>query len=1357
MKNLVATLVVLLMVSTASAQPWPAPNPRGASQLGGLITAATQGKAVERLPSTDPKAPASFRLADPAKLKAVFLAGLDALSDETCDACVLNWRDAPGPQKPFWGQWLRGMAEASNRPRATGLADLLEAVLLPGDADSQARAFRLMSSAREHFHNAKDLAWEAAAENQLGLYALNKDQFDDADARFKKAGELYARAFHPRHRLVASTLRNRGNGPAKRQDYASAVRYYRQAADLLDTSDPGAAAERVAILQNLSSVYFAQSDMTSAIGPIREATEILTKLGGPNDPALLPFLENLGGIYFSRGENDRALETARKAYEIAQAAFGPEDPRVARYLGDFADRSRWVGHAKEAIEGHRKAISILEKAAVKDEGAIGDLRQSIGDDLRDLQDPAGAIGEYRAAVEHYRRNNGRNARIKAAMAVSRIASVNDSLGRVKEAGECYRQAIADLTNATDSSHPILLVFYEGYGLHLLRNGQHLRAAEQYRVGHDLARKLGREVDQAMQAERLAHAYRLADDQDKALAAVNEAIGIFRKSQHPKLANAYSTLAAIHFSKGEDEEAVKYDRLAFEFMRSISKPDDPDVITLGNIVALHLQRAGKFAEAEPMFRESANFLLRRLGPKDPAYASAVVALANCQAEAGRLRDADKTLDGAIAILRQSASPRPLVSALIEKARLQARVKQNAPAIKSYRDALDVIVASGLAGSELHAHTLRNLGNIARDAGDLRLADESFGKAVAIYRALKASLSPFAMSCIKALALVRSEMGDLPTALQWIDQGLAALATVGPANRPTYLAREATVDLLNTKAEFLIRVDARSPATWKKAYEALATAAEVADRLRVEQKTTVESKQRMYNSSRYESVILRLNLCEMLVEPEPGAKWLGEAFRTSEESKARVFLEQLGRSRSAVIGGLSESLAVREAGLRERLARLDRDVRQNEVASFDTREPGRTAESLGQIAEAEHAMDEVQSQIARDYPLVASLRRPNPCNVEQARACLAPDEVALIYTCGARVGYVILVKPPAGDDPVGLAMIPVGGTADFGEKLGILSDPDALQVRDFYEKAGADLYRMLITPVENQIEGKNLVIVPDGPLALLNFEVLRDPTGKFLIETRRIRYAPSMTALHLNRTWESRRPKPTRPFLGIGDPVYTPDDPRLGGRPFPRAALATLERLGEALPRLTSASREVREAGQTAGAPKEDLWIGLDASETRLKEASGQGRLSAYRFVHFATHGQLGSGSDRPPALVLSLTEGGPDVNSPANDGIFTIGEASALQLNADLVVLSGCHTARGELALGEGVTGLARAFLIAGTRGVVCSLWTLDDTDATDAMRQVYRSIVAGQPPAVALRQAKLKMIREGQTPFRWAPLILIGR
>src|SRR5262249_2228984 len=112
---------------------------------------------------------------------------------------------------------------------------------------------------------------------------------------------------------------------------------------------------------------------------------------------------------------------------------------------------------------------------------------------------------------------------------------------------------------------------------------------------------------------------------------------------------------------------------------------------------------------------------------------------------------------------------------------------------------------------------------------------------------------------------------------------------------------------------------------------------------------------------------------------------------------------------------------------------------------------------------------------------------------------------------------------------------------------------------------------------------------------------------------------------------------------------------------------------------------------------------------------------------------------------------------ANDGFLTMQEVTHLRLNADLVVLSACKSARGEVVAGEGVLGLTRAFLYAGSRGVVCSLWSVDDDRTADLMRAMYAGPKQGKGSAEALALARRKLIAEEQAPFYWAPFILIGK
>ena len=113
-------------------------------------------------------------------------------------------------------------------------------------------------------------------------------------------------------------------------------------------------------------------------------------------------------------------------------------------------------------------------------------------------------------------------------------------------------------------------------------------------------------------------------------------------------------------------------------------------------------------------------------------------------------------------------------------------------------------------------------------------------------------------------------------------------------------------------------------------------------------------------------------------------------------------------------------------------------------------------------------------------------------------------------------------------------------------------------------------------------------------------------------------------------------------------------------------------------------------------------------------------------------------------------------SSGEDGILRLDEVTGLKLNADMVVLSACRTG-GPLYKAEGVMGLARAFLFAGSRCVVCSLWRVPDQATPRLMTDFYSGLRTNETGADSLRTAQLRMIAADEPPLLWAPFILIGR
>ena len=168
------------------------------------------------------------------------------------------------------------------------------------------------------------------------------------------------------------------------------------------------------------------------------------------------------------------------------------------------------------------------------------------------------------------------------------------------------------------------------------------------------------------------------------------------------------------------------------------------------------------------------------------------------------------------------------------------------------------------------------------------------------------------------------------------------------------------------------------------------------------------------------------------------------------------------------------------------------------------------------------------------------------------------------------------------------------------------------------ACAELYALLLKPLEQHLRGKDLVLAPDGMLWTLPFELLvegRTPEdeGKYLAQTRKTRYTPSLTVLHLIRLWEKTRPTPPESLWALGDPVFSKDDPRAQGDLHRHtrdllARYALRSGSGPDWQRLPATATEVRTIARLHGAGTE-VVTDAAASEAVVKAASIKGVLGA----------------------------------------------------------------------------------------------------------------------------------------------------
>ena len=369
----------------------------------------------------------------------------------------------------------------------------------------------------------------------------------------------------------------------------------------------------------------------------------------------------------------------------------------------------------------------------------------------------------------------------------------------------------------------------------------------------------------------------------------------------------------------------------------------------------------------------------------------------------------------------------------------------------------------------------------------------------------------------------------------------------------------------------------------------------------------------------------------------------------------------------------------------------------------------------------------------------LVKPTPLKTIQAM--LGEDEVLLEYVLGEPNTFCLVISRKSS------RIFPLSAGRDRIKTLteSYLSE---LKSRKSSDQLSEQLYAILLEPVLRSFHQSRLIVSPDGILYSLPFEALRDGNG-FVVRSKVVSYTPSATVLWRLRTVplvESRRS-----LLAVGAVDYK----MVRGLPksIERGSMATVivrglaELSGSQLEDLPASRDEVLAIAKIAG-PNTEVLLGQNATESAFKNRP----LSEFRVIHFAAHAAADPQYPDRAALILGIAPSTPD------DGLLQVREIMRLPLKAELVTLSACDTNVGTAEGEAGVVNLEQAFLVAGARAVVASLWNVEDSSTTLLMKAFYTHLAQHEDKALALAQAKRDMLEHygDPSPYYWAPFVLVG-
>lgn len=790
---------------------------------------------------------------------------------------------------------------------------------------------------------------------------------------------------------------------------------------------------------------------------------------------------------------------------------------------------------------------------------------------------------------------------------------------------------------------------------------------------------------------------------KAVESLDKALAISRADNELLgVSTALISLSVLSRSVGEVQKTVDQLNEALALVRQLGNRRN-EAVCLNNLGS-HYEHLGETQAAREYYEKSLA-LTRELKMRDYEVNS-LNGISNLELKEGNLPKALEISTQAWQIARDTGNKRSASRMLARIGETRLKLGEREKAIESFNQAL--IVQREIEDREGEAVTLFLISKTHRQNGDLKLAREIGAQALQISQEMRTP--PLQAEIYLEMARVEKDSKNL----------LAAQMNI-----------EKAIEIVESTRSKLSRQDFRA--------------------------TYFSAQQSFY---------------EFYVDALVAQGKNAEALRASEQARARSLLESLGESQSDIRAGIAPELLEKEKFLR-RTINAKETQRLNAAAQ---KNPTKAAAFEKEISEAVEKYRDLQTEIRRQSPQFAALTNPEPLDLAAIQAqVLDESSILLEYSLGAERSFLFAATKTT----LEIFELPKREIIEKSARQTI----EKIKLADAAAKTDlADLSRILLAPVADKIPNKRLLIVAPGVLQYVPFAALQVPSrenqpknnegqrtndkGQFLIETNEIVNLSSASVLALLRQNKTRPAvKPKNLVAILADPVFTDDDVRLKllakqktNPDSGNGSTAVMREVKILPPQLRSGFGRLRfsrlEADAILALARNSQKFAAMDFAANLKAATGED-LQKSGIVHLATHGIINSDFPELSGVVLSLI----DENGNAQDGFLRLHDIYNLRLGANLVVLSACETALGKEIKGEGIVGLTRGFMFAGSPTVVASLWKVDDRATADLMRRFYQKMLKDNlRPADALRRAQISMLGEKptQNPFFWAAFTVQG-
>ncbi|AFY64982.1 CHAT domain-containing tetratricopeptide repeat protein [Geitlerinema sp. PCC 7407] len=965
---------------------------------------------------------------------------------------------------------------------------------------------------------------------------------------------------------------------------------------------------------------------------------------------------------------------------------------IASTLNNLGPAYYELGRFEAAIAGYQEALAI---AQTLDSDAIR------GRSLGNLANAYQATGRHREAIAAYRQ---RLTLAQAAQDSSRqiltwvaIARSHNALGEVEAAAQAYRQGLAIAESVPSPSEVSNLL--EGLGALYF---QHRRFREAIAVYEELSQHGQAHQDLGSQWSGLVNLgsnYLELSDYPTALGYAEQGLAIAQSAQNPEWQGfSLSLLGSLYSARGEVEQSLSAQQQAVALARQTQNA--PELVSRLNRLSISHQMLGQLGQAKPPLEEA--LTLARQSQNRQQEGQTLGNLGLLYLSSGLYADALEAENQFLTIGRETGDRVAESNALNNLALIYLELGKDTLAVELLDQRLGIVREIGDRVGE--SQTLGNLGNAYQNLEDSAKAIDYQQQRLAIVEAIGDRRGQ--VETLANLGIVYFEQGDL-------DRAEATWQAALPLARATGY-REAEGVLIDNLGNLY-----RQRSDHSRAIAAHQSALEIsrATQNRGNEAAALRNLGWTYlqNQQISEAIAALQTSVDVLESLRPGLQDSDKVALLDRQSLTYDLLQRaLLADRQP-----AEALVVAERGRARAFAELIA-ARLTDTTEADVQ--------LAPLSQAEiQAVAQKRQATLVSYSIVQDVLAPTPRNGAPAISLLIgvvqPDGTVTLR----QQNLDILRKRNLQIQDLVLQNRQLLGAR--GRGIGVEASNQPTRGQDLADLK--TLHQLLIDPIADLLPtdpGDRVILIPQGSLFLVPFAALENAQGESLIERHTLITAPSIQVLTLT---EQQRQKltqqPQASQLVVGNPAMP--------------TLPSLDGPAEALSPLPGAEEEARAIADLLDTT---AWTGKRATESAIVPQMAEARL-----IHLATHGLLDdfTGLGIPGAIALA-----PDGRA---DGLLTASEILDLKLNADLVVLSACDTGQG-LITGDGVIGLSRSLLSAGSASVLVSLWAVPDEPTAALMTEFYRQYRQNPDKAKALRQAMLVTQQEYPDPLDWAAFTLMG-